>query len=399
MPLSPTPFMNLIRPTPDADDGVWDTLLNDLIALIDSHRHITGEGRPIPTAGINIDAALSLNNFRLTNVGGVAMQNLGAQLTTGANEFFVSGGNAYFRNNSGVNVLITSGNTLAITTVGGIGGDYTAVVAEVAYSDAADLYTFKQQLGAGVRQYAKVAHADIQLFEYIAHPGPTVPINSVNIKSPNSLAASYTVTFPTETPASTALVQMSGLPTPGVLTASNTIANPVTLSSLLTAAAITASGLITANAGITAGPGQHVTVQTTGRFKHGTFSKVINSKNYPDPQSSWSVLFTGLISTAAGSIWLSPEFEPGDRIQDISLRMFGNAPNTTDATINIHSVVGGASTSLGTVTVNNVPAGWTAYAITGINHTVAPSESIVMMVTVNGGGVLTENWEIFYDRP
>ena len=208
MPQPPTTYMGLVQPSEDDDDDVWDTILTALFLLVDAHDHTTGKGAPVPSAGLDIDATLTFNEQRATDLGGVAFDNLASPISSGGYEIFTSGGNFYFRNAT-TNVQITSGATLNMTTVGGIAGDYTSVTAEDAFVNAQDGYTFKQQVGAAVRQYAKMDSADVRLYEFKAHPTAGVPTNFVGLASPAALAASYTLTMPAALPAAVRPVQSS----------------------------------------------------------------------------------------------------------------------------------------------------------------------------------------------
>lgn len=220
MPQPPTTYMGLVQPSENGDDDVWDTILTALFLLVDAHDHTTGKGAKVPTAGINIDGELEFNGKQATELGGAAFANLGAPLSGGTYIAHVAGGNLYFRNAT-TNVQITSGATLNMTTVGGIAGDYTSVTAEVAFVNAQDGYTFKQQVGGAVRQFAKMDSADVRLYEFKAHPTAGVPTNFVGMASPVALAASYTLTMPAALPAATLPVQVSSA---GVLTTGGSIA-------------------------------------------------------------------------------------------------------------------------------------------------------------------------------
>lgn len=217
MPQPPTPNMSLVAPTPGSDPNTWGTILNTLIDILDAHTHAAGSGVKIPASAIQWDADIT------AAFSGVAFALLGARAVDFTPEpsadvaalssaIFVDSAdnNLKFRNSSGVNVQITSGPTLAISASGGIGGDYTTAGAEVAFDNGNDLYTFKQQVGAAVRQFARVQVGGLDLFEFKAHPAAAPPTNRVRLSSPAALAASYELTMPGALPAvSTALMQVS----------------------------------------------------------------------------------------------------------------------------------------------------------------------------------------------
>lgn len=221
MPQTPTTYMLLVQPTEGGDDDVWDTLYTALFLLVDGHDHTTGKGKPLGSASLVIDAALNLRDFDAINVGSIEFTPLGALPSSGyVNRFFGYAGDAWWRNSAGTNVQITSGGALNMTTVGGIAGQYTSVSAEVAFVDASDSYTFKQQIGAAVRQYARLEAADLRLYEYRAHPNAVVPTTFVGLASPVALAGSYTLTMPAALPATTRalLVSATGAITDAAIT-------------------------------------------------------------------------------------------------------------------------------------------------------------------------------------
>ena len=67
--------------------------------------------------------------------------------------------NLYFRNAAGTNVQITSGSTLNVSIVGGIGGDYSSVSALLSYDDATKRYLLQQEVVTLVRPWAGLAMA------------------------------------------------------------------------------------------------------------------------------------------------------------------------------------------------------------------------------------------------
>lgn len=246
-----TPNMGMILPTEDGSADVWDTILNTALTLNDAHDHTSGKGVAIPSAALNINADVSWasggTNYAITALKAVDFTAVTAASVAGyAGAFFVNSSDSelYFRSIAGTNIKITSGTTLNVSIVGGIGGDYSSVSALLDYDDASDTYRFRQETSAAVRQYAKIASADLVLREYKAAGNAVVPVNAVTLKSPAALAASYTVTLPDAVPASTVLVQTTSA---GVLTFTNTIVNDMTMAA-----------------------NKSVIVSGTGKYKHAT---------------------------------------------------------------------------------------------------------------------------------
>ena len=342
MPQPPTTYMGLVQPSENDDDDVWDTILTALFLLVDAHDHTTGKGAKVPTAGINIDGELEFNGKQATELGGAAFNNLGAPLSGGTYIAHVAGGNLYFRNAT-TNVQITSGATLNMTTVGGIAGDYTSVTAEVAFVNAQDGYTFKQQVGAAVRQYAKMDSADLRIYEFKAHPAAGVPTNFVGLASPAALAASYTLTMPAALPGSTSVALVSAA---GAVTVSNTIPNALTLSALLTA-----------SAGVTCAANTDVTVSGTGRHKHGTQFRTVAAADFFGNSMSFIGGAAGgyTVSTAGTTCFIPIAFVEGETINLCTIDYYGDGAAditsfliyqvTAAGTVSVVSDVGGGVTN------------------------------------------------------
>mgnify|MGYP001610313480 CR=1 FL=1 len=353
--MPPTTYMLMTLPTEGASDDVWDHLINEAFELrVDGHRHITGEGRPVPVAGLNIDDDLSFGGLHsITDAVGVGLINNVNPLAAGEYILFATAGNLYFRNGSGFNVRITSSNALDMTTVGGIAGDYTTQGAEVAFINASDSYTFKQQLGAGVRQYAKLEASGLLLYEHVPHPGTPVPTTFVGLDSPAGLAGSYTLTFPAALPAAatTLIQQVDNL---GVMTWSNTITQAVTLSAVLTA-----------NLGITLAAAQDVTLQTSGRVKRANWGE---SVGLTGGEIIGAVLFSSTLtnlyvhSTGAGTYTLTIPLRDHVQITEINCEVYGDA--ACNIIINATRIDGAGIT--GTASNNSTPGA--AYANLTINN-------------------------------
>jgi hypothetical protein len=226
MPL--TPNMNLTLPTEGASDDVWDLLLNTALGStgVDGHDHTTGKGVPVPSAALRINAdvswAYSGTNYAITDAKAIDFaETAPADVASFAGALFVSSVDSelYYRSTAGTNIKITAGSTLNVSIVGGIGGDYAAVSALLDYDDATDTYRARQEESSGVRQFAKFSIADLIIREYDAAGDATVPVETVTIKSPDALAASYSLTLLAALPVSTVALQVSSA---GVVTASNT---------------------------------------------------------------------------------------------------------------------------------------------------------------------------------
>lgn len=254
-----TPNMNLVIPTERASIDAWGGILNAALGVggVDDHDHTTGKGVKIASAALKINAdvawAFGGTNFAITDIAAVDFAAVTAASVAGyAGALFVNSSDAdnlYFRTISGTNVKITDGTTLNISVVGGIGGDYASVSALLDYDDASDTYRFRQETAAAVRQYAKLSSADLIIREYAAAGVAVVPPNTITIKSPAALAASYSITLPTAVPAGASVMQMSSA---GVVSLSNTLPSLGT---------------------VTLDSNASVVLSGTGQIKHGTWQR------------------------------------------------------------------------------------------------------------------------------
>ena len=214
--------MGLVLPTEGGSANVWDVVLDTVFGVIDGHNHAPGNGALVPSAGLGINADLTFAAFGATNLSIATFREVAASAVASyVDGLFVNSTdhNLYFRNAAGVNVQITSGNSLDLSAFGGIGGDYSTVGALLSYDDATRRYLLQQE--GSPRPWAGLATADIDLYQKAASI-----TNKVTLKSPAALAANYTVTFPAAVPAQNSLLQMT--PT-GALIQSSTLDTNVNL--------------------------------------------------------------------------------------------------------------------------------------------------------------------------
>jgi hypothetical protein len=212
------PNMLIDLPVLGGDEGAWDDKINADFRLIDAHDHTANKGARITPAAMNINADLAFGGFFISALGKVSFTAIAAP-SSGARSLFVNSADneLYWRTNAGTNVKLTSGVTINTSLVGGIAGDYAAVGAEVAYDDANDRYTFKQQ---GTKPWARIASGPLRLFEF-----NTTESVYVELVAPSGLVSSYTITLPLAAPGSGTFLQMSSA---GVISASNTVTGDVT---------------------------------------------------------------------------------------------------------------------------------------------------------------------------
>lgn len=405
--MTTTPNMSLVLPTDHSDSNIWGPILATLFTRVDLHDHSTGLGVKVPTAGLNINADLSFSPGgtprALTDVKAIDFAAVASTAVTSyAGAFFVSDGTGglvanelYFRTTSGTNVRFTNGAALNVAAfAGGIGGDYAAVGAAVAFDDAADRYTFKQQGNL----WARMASGEVRILE----TGTTEALY-VGLAAPAALAASFSITLPLAAPGSTSLVQMDSS---GVLTASNTVANAVALSASLTVGTtLGVTGLITATAGVTAAANQHVTVSGTGRFKHGTRTQSMGASQLVIFAGGGGInTFSGYVSAGGTAIDVSAAIvlDVGKRLLATRVYVLDSAtgPTTLKSELRSMTSVGGG----GLIATSNTSTGSGAaqtLSITGLTTTIPSLTSYSLRVVgVAGTAAVTVLMiEVDYDEP
>jgi hypothetical protein len=197
--MPPTPYMGLTLPTVGVTLGPeWATEVNAAFVQVDAHNHTTGQGVPIPTNGISINADLPLNGYNTTLVrSNIFVNNTSPlSLVTDIGSLYVAGGNLYYNNTIGQQVQITQGAGLDASTVGGFGGDYGTSTASAFYTSATSTFTFWQ---------APNQSALMDFGPFTIHNTSSIA-TGITIQAPNPLASSYTLTLPNSLPSSTKIL-------------------------------------------------------------------------------------------------------------------------------------------------------------------------------------------------
>ena len=130
MPTTISPNMGLIVPTTGQEPGpAWANDINSDLGILDQHTHSAGQGVPVPTAGININADLTFNAFNATNLNSVIFKALSLALA-GTSPYlgciYVAGADLYYNDTAGNQVRITSGGAVNATSSGISSGTATA---------------------------------------------------------------------------------------------------------------------------------------------------------------------------------------------------------------------------------------------------------------------------------
>ena len=369
--------MGLSVPTLDGDPGVWDTQLSASLALLDLHDHSAGKGVKVPSAGININADLTFAGYSLTNLR-AAVYTAQASFAT-AKATYVIGDDLYYRDGSSNQIRLTASGGINIATTGGFTGDYIASGAAAYYDDANETYRFLKAAPAP-NNWSRVACGSVDLYEY----GSGI-LTRVRLSSPAALAASYEVTFPAALPADTSLFQITSA---GVVTFSNTVVKAVTMSELTTF-----------SAGATASANQHFTVSGTGRFKHGTLTRMVHFVDgYPADATAWSYTAGYVACNPASSFYVALAMDVGERLINIDFTYYGNGAANITWEVNKYSA-SAAATLLDSGTINAPAAAWATLSGNAINDTLAAGSSYVLSVTTAGANFRFGAVTIYYDRP
>lgn len=190
-----TPLMSLVLPVVGIQIGpTWSTNLNAALTLVDSHNHQPGNGSRITTAALSIDGDLSIGSNNLTFVRALRLNSQVAGLSGAAEarSVYSVAGDLYYSNGAGTPVQLTSGTGLNAASLGAIGGDYATSSASESYSSITKTFSFTQSSGVT----AKMLCGDVSIFETVASA------QSITLKSPSGLAASFNLTLPTAIPTS-----------------------------------------------------------------------------------------------------------------------------------------------------------------------------------------------------
>lgn len=352
-----TANMGLTKPTPspavDAQPGpTWAEDLNTDLDTIDSHDHTAGNGVKVPSAGINVDAALEFNDNSATELGSTDYTPVTAATTaakTTALYVDSSDNELYWRTSASAAVKVTSGTSLNIAAVGGFTQDYGAGAEEAQYIDADKLYKFLQ--GTGPDFWAGVSAGDLRVYEKASGIS-----NYVELTSPGSLGASVSLTLPGALPSETESVSMTSA---GVLAADGAHGERVL-------------GLSVADA----------------QF---------------DDLTNWNVTGTTTpgvtVSAGTPSCWYPIPLPSGSRIKDVHVRLNDNSTAITlidlrrvDLSTSTDALVSDIGDSSGTGGSEDVSA-------TGINHTMLDGNAYWVRVTASAINQTLDGVRVVYDRP
>lgn len=221
MAFTTSPNMLLTIPGVGTEQGPnYGLDINTSFTLVDQHDHSLGKGVQITPAGININAALSLNNNNLTNTQGIIFTAQGSLPTT-LQYLYVSPGvetplteDLWYNDGNGNQVQITN-NGLVNATIASIPGE----------SYAAGTFFWKQ--GA-----LSTVPANFDIGSITLRPNVAATAFGVVLSPPSGITSQYNIALPL-LPVSQSLMTIDNLgviSTPGVypITAASIANNTIT---------------------------------------------------------------------------------------------------------------------------------------------------------------------------
>lgn len=180
-----TPNMSLTLPGVGTESGPdYAIEINNDLSILDGHDHTSGYGTPVPTAGININADLSLNGFNLTTSRTLRLQ---TQTSTPAQStdlgiLYRLGSDLYYIDGSGNNIRITQSGS-----VSGSAGTITGLPSGTASASyGSGTFTF---------QAATSTPANIDGGSYILRNN-VASSKGLTLSPPSSMGADISMTLP-----------------------------------------------------------------------------------------------------------------------------------------------------------------------------------------------------------
>jgi len=186
MPSSITPNMSLIVPTVGQEPGPqYATDVNGDLNIIDSHNHTPGFGVPVPTAGLNINADLAMNNNRSLLLKSATFTPQGSPLSgisPDIGALYVSGVDLYYNDVNGNQIRMTQNGSIS-----GTSGSISGLTSPASASYNSGTSTFIWQ--SDVNTSAAMDNGPVTIRQI------SVNAKGITLQSPNSLAADYSLVF------------------------------------------------------------------------------------------------------------------------------------------------------------------------------------------------------------
>jgi len=189
-----SPNMGLQIPIVGSQPGpLYATDIDNSLSLIDEHNHTSGQGVQIPTAGLSLDADLTINGFGLFDALrlGLAPQLSPLSGVTYPANLYVSGVDLYYNDNNGNQIQMTAAGQVN-SAAGSIAG--LSAPALAAYSSGSEKFIW--QANSGNQTPADMDFGSAIIREHVPAG------HSVTLSAFTGLAADYTITLPNSLPGS-----------------------------------------------------------------------------------------------------------------------------------------------------------------------------------------------------
>lgn len=211
-----SPNMNLPVPVVGVDPGPdWASNIVICLGILDGHNHTSGQGVPIVSSAININADLPINNYNLVLARSYRVQ-FQNSLLAGASDLgclYGFGVDLYYNDGSGNQVRLTQSGGVA-----GSPGSIASLASPASATWVVGSLTFVWQSAASTPANMDFASA---IFRNL-----TANSKGLTMNPPNAMAANYTLTLPTLPAAQNFML----LDASGNITATVPIANGITRS-------------------------------------------------------------------------------------------------------------------------------------------------------------------------
>jgi hypothetical protein len=185
-----TPNMNMIIPDPLVTSGpTYASQIDTAFNVVDAHNHTAGNGVPVPTAGLNINADLTFAGYRATNVLATSYNSLSSSPTL-VNSSYVKNGELAFKDKNGTEVILTNNGSVA-----GVSGSISGLVspATATFSAISGIFTFSND----TNKAGKIAGSDYIMYKFNDTTG-----SFLTLKWAPSSPISYTIQYPDSAPPS-----------------------------------------------------------------------------------------------------------------------------------------------------------------------------------------------------
>lgn len=219
---------NMSLPVPVVGEEIgpdWARDLNNCMTIIDQHDHAAGNGVQITPDGLNINAALAMNDNILNSIAALTLT---AQVSFATNKsVYVIGNEIYYRDGAGNQVQITNAGSVN-AGAGSITG-LPSGTASASYSAVAQKFIWQSATSTPANMdFAAAIFRNLSASSF-----------GLTLSPPAAMGADYDITLPT-LPASAAFLQISNT---GAISASPAVSGGLTTTNLSVTAGILKSQL------------------------------------------------------------------------------------------------------------------------------------------------------------